>query len=453
MTLAPDRATSLSPHPRREISPTEPHKEGTVHTAVPHHDINSRLALTSTDPRPQRPEFKRSGRPNPAYHLSPEDIEAIGRECEEIRDEVMASRGERDAAYIRRVIKIQRGLELGSRAVLLFSGVKVRGIRPAWWIGTAGLSIAKILENMEIGHNVMHGQWDWMRDPKIHSTAWEWDNASPSSQWKHSHNQIHHTFTNVLGRDNDLGYGILRVDEDQKWSLFALFQPIWHVGDALVFEYSIAAYDLELGGYMAKKKRMSEEDKAEFRANAQEVVQKIKQQATKDYFVAPALSVVGGTRAVRGTLTANIVANLVRNLWTNTVIICGHFPPGIATFEKQSIEGETRGEWYVRQMLGSGNISGSKAMHVLTGNLSHQIEHHLYPDMPSNRYSEIAPRIRDLMDRYDLPYVTGPLWKQAASVYWKVVQLSLPNKVEGRRRRDIIRLEIKKAQRKRKLGR
>jgi linoleoyl-CoA desaturase len=163
------------------------------------------------------------------------------------------------------VITVQRYLEMGSRAVLLFSNVKVKGVRPAWWLGTAGLSVAKILENMEIGHNVMHGQWDWMRDPKIHSTAWEWDNASPSSQWKHSHNEIHHTFTNVLGRDNDLGYGILRVDEDQRWSLFFLFQPIWHVGNALLFEYSIAAYDLELGGYLAKKNRMSEEEKAKFR--------------------------------------------------------------------------------------------------------------------------------------------------------------------------------------------
>ena len=126
----------------------------------------------------------------------------------------------------------------------------------------------------------------------------------------------------------------------------------------------------------------------------------------------PALSAVTGS--ARTTLTANVVANLVRNVWTNTVIICGHFPPGIATFEKTSIEGETRGEWYVRQMLGSGNISGSPAMHVMTGNLSHQIEHHLFPDMPSNRYREIAPRIRDLMERNNLPYVTGSLGKQAA---------------------------------------
>ncbi|MGG5258927.1 fatty acid desaturase family protein [Phycicoccus avicenniae] len=428
MTLAPERTPA--------------------HGSTKPQGINTRLRVQSDSPRPQRPALKKSGRPNPAAHLSPEQIEGIGVELDALRKEVMDSRGAKDAAYIRKVIKVQRYLEMGSRAALLFSNVKVKGFRPAWWIGTAGLSVAKILENMEIGHNVMHGQWDWMRDPKIHSTAWEWDNASPASQWKHSHNEIHHTFTNVLGRDNDLGYGILRVDEDQKWSPFFLFQPIWHVGNALLFEYSIAAYDLELGGYLAKKHRMSEEDKAKFRADRDEVLQKIKRQATKDYLVHPALSVPTGS--ARTTLTANIVANLVRNVWTNTVIICGHFPKGIATFEKTSIEGETRGEWYLRQMLGSGNISGSKAMHVMTGNLSHQIEHHLFPDMPSNRYAQIAPRIRDLMERHDLPYVTGSLPRQVGSVYWKVVELSLPNKVEGRRRRDIVRLELTKAWRKKK---
>jgi NADPH-dependent stearoyl-CoA 9-desaturase len=427
MSLAPERATAIADTVARQGNRA----------------INSRLSIDSEAPRPQRPATKASGRPNPAAHLSPEQIEELGRELDALRAEVMDSRGERDARYIRKVIAAQRYIEMGSRAVLLFSGVKVKGIRPAWWIGTAGLSIAKILENMEIGHNVMHGQWDWMRDPKIHSTSWEWDNASPSSQWKHSHNEIHHTFTNVLGRDNDLGYGILRVDEDQKWSLFFLFQPIWHVANAALFEYSIAAYDLELGAYLAKRDRMSEAEKEKFRSDAREVVAKIKRQATKDYLVHPLMSAPTGS--ARHTLTANLVANLVRNLWTNSVIICGHFPEGIATFEKTSIEGETRGEWYLRQMLGSGNISGSKAMHLMTGNLSHQIEHHLYPDMPSNRYAEIAPRIRELMARHDLPYVTGSLGKQVVSVYSKVVQLSLPNKVEGRRRRDVVKVAAVRA--------
>ena len=158
---------------------------------------------------------KRSGKPDPTAHLDAAQVEALGRELDALRAEIFDSRCAADAAYIRRVIKVQRTLEMSSRAVLLLSLFP-----PAWFLGTAGLSVAKILENMEIGHNVMHGQWDWMRDPKIHSTVYEWDHASPSAQWKRSHNEIHHTFTNVLGRDNDLGYGIMRVDEDQRWSRY-----------------------------------------------------------------------------------------------------------------------------------------------------------------------------------------------------------------------------------------
>jgi len=132
------------------------------------------------------------------------------------------------------------------------------------------------------------------------------------------------------------------------------------------------------------------------------------------------------------TLAANFTANLVRNLWSHSVIMCGHFPEGVSTFEQPELnEAETKGEWYVRQMLGSANISGSKAMHLMTGNLSHQIEHHLFPDLPSNRYAEIAPKVRDLFERYDLPYVTGSLPKQVASAWHKVIRLSLPNNFLG----------------------
>jgi NADPH-dependent stearoyl-CoA 9-desaturase len=350
---------------------------------------------------------------DPTAHLSTEDIEALGHELDAIRAQVVASRGARDAAYIRKVIDAQRKIELTSRGVLLFSLFP-----PAWLAGTVGLSISKVLENMEIGHNVMHGQWDWMRDPKIHSTTWEWDNASPSDLWKHSHNELHHTYTNVIGRDNDLGYGIMRVDEDQRWSPFYLGQPLWNFVNACFFEYGIAAYDLEIGKYLKGRK-----DKAEFRTQVKGVLNKIRKQATRDYVVHPLLS---GPSALT-TLGANATANLVRNLWTHSVIMCGHFPEGVETFQKSSIEGETRGQWYLRQMLGAANITGSPFLHLMTGNLSFQIEHHLFPDLPSNRYAEIAPQVQDVFDRYGLHYVTGPLPKQVASAWKKVFRLSLPN--------------------------
>jgi linoleoyl-CoA desaturase len=351
---------------------------------------------------------------HPVSRLTPEDIETLGYELDQIRQSVLDSRGEADAAYIRKVITTQRSIELGSRAVLLFSIFP-----PAWLLGTAGLSISKILENMEIGHNVLHGQWDWMRDPKIHSTTWEWDSATPAAQWKIAHNEQHHTYTNVIGKDNDLGYGIMRVDEDQEWSPVNLAQPFLNLLNALFFEYGIAAYDMDFRSNIVNGTTKD----PKFRADLKKVLRKVRRNAAKDYLVWPLLSGPGALH----TLAANFAANTIRNVWSHSIIMCGHFPEGVETFETDSIEGETRGEWYVRQMLGSANISGSPLMHILSGNLSHQIEHHLFPDLPSNRYGEIAPQVQALFDKYDLTYCARPLVPQVYSAWHKVVRLSLPN--------------------------
>ena len=174
--------------------------------------------------------------------LDDAEVEALGRSLDALRQQVLDSRGAADAAYIRRVITVQRWLELTGRLVLLDSRR-----RPAWWAGVGALALAKVLDNMEIGHNVLHGQWDWMRDPRIHSSTWDWDHASPPAQWQRAHNDRHHVNTNVLGKDNDLGYGILRVDEAQEWEPRHLVQPLWNLINACIFEWGVAMYDLDLG--------------------------------------------------------------------------------------------------------------------------------------------------------------------------------------------------------------
>ena len=113
----------------------------------------------------------------------------------------------------------------------------------------------------------------------------------------------------------------------------------------------------------------------------------------------------------------------IRNVWSHAVIFCGHFPDGTETFDEERLDGETKGQWYVRQMLGSANLSGGPLFHIMTGNLSHQIEHHLFPDLPSNRYAEIAPRVREICERYGLPYTTGPLPRQYGKVLRTIFRL------------------------------
>ena len=104
------------------------------------------------------------------------------------------------------------------------------------------------------------------------------------------------------------------------------------------------------------------------------------------------------------------------------IIFCGHFPDGALHFTEEELEDETRAEWYLRQMLGSANFTGSPFLHIMSGNLGYQIEHHLFPDLPSNRYAEISDKVRPLCDKYGIPYTTGPLYKQYGQALRTITQ-------------------------------
>lgn len=383
------------------------------------------------------------GLPN---HLTRTDIDAFGRELDGIRSEVMASRGERDRAYIMKTIHTQRLLALFGRSAMFASLwlLPPLGLPHASWLlacaglgfGAVLLGLAKIVENMEIGHNVMHAQWDWMGDPNIQSNTWEWDNVCPSDQWKHSHNVVHHTWTNVLGKDPDVGYGILRVSEEQPWHPRYLVQPLSNLLLMLLFEWGVAVHDLEIDKLLA-----GEKDPSAVRPMLRRIRWKASRQLLKDFVLWPALAApallvfvqlghaswtVGALGSFGWIMLGNLVANVIRNVWSNMIIFCGHFPAGVHHFTQEEVAGESRADWYVRQLLGSCNIGGGGLFHVLAGNLSHQIEHHLFPDLPSNRYPEIAPRVRALAARYALPYNTGSLTRQFATTTWKIWRLSLP---------------------------
>jgi NADPH-dependent stearoyl-CoA 9-desaturase len=412
---------------------------------------------------------------NPLHRLTAEQIEAIGKEFDELHDEVFDDLGDRDARYIRSIIALQRRLALLGRVILFGSRY-----RPAWVAGTAVLGMAKILENMEIGHNVMHGQWDWMNDPVINSSAWDWDTASTAEAWKHSHNYVHHTFTNIRGKDRDLGYEIMRIDTHQKWNPVYLAQPVYNLILAGLFEWGVALHDLDFDAIHSGDKNAKQ-----IRRELKGIAGKARTQITKDYIAWPALSGLINTgvdlalaaagvdlnealpwrsakpeprrrlrqlrikakRKTKGnqttvlqqlverrsfrepykaTLKADVVANLMRNVWSYAIIFCGHFPDQTYTFSQEETEDESRGERYVRQLIGAANIEGSALFHVISGNLGYQVEHHLYPDMPSTRYGEIAPRVRQICEKYELPYNTGPFFQQLGMVQRTILRLAFP---------------------------
>ena len=348
----------------------------------------------------------------PAPSLTPEQLEAFGQELDAIRARVVADLGERDADYINKVIRTQRGLEVAGRALLLLGFLP-----PAWIGGTAALSLSKILDNMEIGHNVMHGQYDWMKDPRLNGKTFEWDTACPGDQWRHSHNYMHHTHTNIVGKDRDIGYGILRMSEEERWHPYYLGNPLYAALLAIFFQYGVALHDLE-----AERLAAGETTLAEKRGMLGDIWRKVRGQTLKDYLLFPLLS----GPSLPFVLAGDASANLARNLWSFTIIFCGHFPDGTQQFTEEQAENETRGEWYYRQLLGSANLTGGKLFHILAGNLSFQIEHHLFPDLPAHRYAEISTEVSEITERYRIPYNTGPLHRQFGSVVRKIGKLALP---------------------------
>jgi fatty acid desaturase len=404
---------------------------------------------------------KRAGE-SPLSRLGEQELEKLAKEFDAIHDEVFADLGDRDRRYIKNVISAQRQIVVAGRVLLLASRSKT-----AWLLGTACLSMAKILENMEIGHNVMHGQWDWMNDPDIHSSVWDWDTASTAESWKHSHNYIHHTFTNILGKDKDLGYEIMRIDPNQKWAPRYLGQPIYNLLLTLLFEWGVAVHDMDIDAIRKREKPWSE-----VRKDLKGIGVKARAQVVKDYLGWPLISagafaltqlasrgrleqpaesrvarrlrrVSNGGRIGKAanfldkvapgvestylrTLAADALANVIRNVWAHAIIFCGHFPDQTYTFTQEEVENETRGGWYVRQLLGAANIDGSPLFHIISGNLGYQVEHHLYPDMPSSRYSEIAPQVKDICERYELPYNSGRFSKQWGTVHRSIFRLAFP---------------------------
>ncbi|OBG74799.1 MULTISPECIES: fatty acid desaturase [unclassified Mycobacterium] len=354
----------------------------------------------------------------PAFaHLTDADIENLATELDAIRRDVEDSLGERDARYIRRVVATQRALELAGRVALAASSK-----RTAWWAGTLTLGVAKILENMEIGHNVMHGQWNWMNDPEIHSTTWEWDMSAASKHWVAAHNVAHHKYTNILGMDDDVGYFVLRVTRDQPWQPYNVGNLLYNAALALGFEWGIGLQTVDL------EKLFDDGPERDIAAErTREFVTKAGRQVVKDYLAFPALTALSPAATYTSAVKANATANVIRNVWANAVIFCGHFPDGAEKFTETDMVGESKGHWYLRQMLGSANFEAGPVLRLLSGNLCHQIEHHLFPDLPSNRLHEVSVRVRALCDKYDLPYTTGSFAVQYGKTWRTIAKLSVPN--------------------------
>jgi fatty acid desaturase len=207
--------------------------------------------------------------------------------------------------------------------------------------------------------------------------------------------------------------------EDQPWHAGYLLQPFYALGLMLAFELGVAVHDLELNLVLRREKSWPT-----FLEEAKPFLRKLAPQLFKDYVAFPLLSGPFAPLVFAGNLTANVT----RNAWAFSVIFCGHFPDGVQMYLPEELEGESRAAWYVRQILGSANVLGPRWFHVLSGHLSYQIEHHLFPDLPAGRYPEMAIEVRAICAKYGVPYNTGSFRSQLGQAVRRIARFTLPNR-------------------------
>jgi len=344
--------------------------------------------------------------------LTAAETKQLGEEIDALKSRVKKDIGASDARYIRNVYRAIRYFGVLGRGALFLSFI------PYFWvIGVFFLSLSKILDNMELGHNVIHGQFDFMGDTHLNGKKYEWDIMGTSNNWRITHNYRHHTYTNIEGHDEDIGYGFIRVFAEQKWSKWFLLQPVYTFFFAFAFQWGVALQNVNFKPQKGKNYLKTILDQNP------EVWKKMKWQLVKDYIVFPVLA---GPMFL-WVFTGNMIANVIRSLWTFIIIFCGHFTEKTVVFHEEAKNENEAGQWYLRQIQSSSNIRGSKVFHILSGNLSHQIEHHLFPEIPANRYAELAPEVRAICAKYGQTYNTGRLSVQFYQVVYRIMRHAFPS--------------------------
>jgi len=340
-----------------------------------------------------------------------EQIEELGREVRQLEARTKSALGDSEVRYIKKIQRAVLILEIIGRGLLFF------GFNPiAWILGVISLAISKIIENTEIGHNVMHGQYDWSHSNALKGSEYEFDAVATADNWRRSHNDKHHQNTGIKGLDNDVS--VLRFSKQQPWHWHHIFQLPFALACALFAQWGVAIQDLRIADLA--QKRITPHEFCGSRLKP--LMKKAFLATLKDYVIFPLLA---GPYFLN-VLIGNLAANGLRNIWVWLVIAVGHCVSGVRIYQQHELERLPEAHWYIRQITSSANFSAGPILRILTGHLGYHIEHHLFPDIPARRYPKLSIEIEQLCQRHGLPYNNRALYYRICELLYRLCRFSLP---------------------------
>ncbi len=351
--------------------------------------------------------------------------DAIQAAFDQLQARYRAQLGAEDIAYIQGLRQKSRIFELIGRGLIWF------GFEPlSFVIGSVFLFLHRNLESIEIGHNVLHGQYDYFPEiPEFHAKNFRWKSPIDEEGWRREHNNMHHVFTNVYAKDPDLTHGILRTNDRLPWNPMHRIQfPLYLLYFYPFMTYKFNAQNLGFNrafidrhfptgeGYAELNYLIDGGDpkalrKRDFRAKARVIL--------KEYYLFPLLALFTDFSLLR-VVFANLGVDIVNSLWMTFTLQSSHFTEPLQADNCL----EHKGKWYESQILSTINFKGRfKWQSVLWGHIDYQIEHHLFPDLPSRHYPSLAPEVKAICNQYGIDYKCNPnifvAIARYLAVFWK----------------------------------
>lgn len=361
-----------------------------------------------------------------AFASEEERLKSFATELNAVYKSVRDEMGEEDVAHLRKLNRLSRTSEVVGRALLHFSFEPI-----GFTAGVVALWVYKQLQATEIGHPVLHGCYDHLLDASdpLHSTNYTWEVPIDEEAWDRGHNRSHHPYTNVVGKDCDVRFGPVRLNDRVPHTTAHYFQVpvtlfwIWpNLGVGMNSHFTgLLDVTREERDFLPDRSWKS------FKGAAKMFLRKAIPHFAKEYVLFPALAGPMWWKVALG----NWMAGTMRNIYSAASIWCGHIGADLADYPEGHKAG-SRGEWYEMQVRSAQNFEVPYALSVLCGALDYQIEHHLFPKLPPERLRQIAPDVRRICAEHGVPYKTGSWPSILGDAFSELWRLSFPNPVAER---------------------
>ena len=351
-------------------------------------------------------------------------LRELASRIDAIRSRVEAEVGAADVAYIKKVRRFSTAMEVVGRTLIHVS------IDPFMFaVGVGTLWLHKQLEVAEIGHTALHGTFDKLPGAdRFRSKTFRWRFPVDEESWRQGHNVRHHQYTNIAGRDPDIHFGQVRLNARTPHRARHYLQLPMMLAHSGQFGLAINVHvtgviDAVFGNGRPERFDFLPDDRPETkRAAYHRALRKLVPYYGRELVLFPALAGPFWWKV----LTGNLLTEVMRDVYTAATILCGHVGEEVADYAEGTRAGN-RGRWYRMQIAAARNFDVPWPLSVLCGALNLQIEHHLFPHLPTNRLREISPEVRQTCAACGVVYQSDTWGRTLAQVGRRLWQLSFPD--------------------------